>query len=110
MLEACTGVDHQIRSGVTSCVGSVFGAVFGDGSAMLRDEVLDTLRESFWSVLLRVCQDPVGTVRTEGARVLGEAIAQGLLIGNSEKLLTLQTFSGLHDLMGDSELAARMQA
>ena len=61
-------------------------------------------------ILLRVCQDPVGTVRTEGARVLGEAIAQGLLIGNSEKLLTLQTFSGLHDLMGDSELAARMQA
>ena len=64
-------------------------------------------------ILVRAVADVPGPCRYcahEGARVLGEAIAQGLLIGNSEKLLTLRTLSGMRDLMGDSELAARMQA
>lgn len=113
VLESCNDIDHQVRIGATSCVGHVYGSVFGNNCSQFHDdEMLSPLRESLCSVLLRLCQDPIGTVRTEGGRVLGEVVAQGLLAfdQSERKNLTLRTLTELQTLMHDSKLAARMQA
>ena len=105
VLESCNDIDHQVRIGATSCVGHVYGSVFGNNCSQFHDdEMLSPLRESLCSVLLRLCQDPIGTVRTEGGRVLGEVVAQGLLAfdQSERKNLTLRTLTELQTLMHDS--------
>lgn len=110
VLGACNDVDHQVRIGAACCLGLCFSAV------STRCHIyLESLMASLCRELLRVCQDPIGTVRTEGARVLGEVIAQGLLLlerhqVNGDKTLTMLVLAELQTLMADSKLAVRMQA
>jgi hypothetical protein len=77
VMVSCNDVDHLIRIGSAGCLGSFFKAVFGEQASALRDQqaavALRPLRGRVCHTLLKVCRDPIGTVRTEGAAGAGRA-------------------------------------
>ena len=119
IIVSCNDIDHQVRIGAIKCLGTCYKSIFNVKNSIQdqNEGKVAQLRVMAATTLLKSCQDPIGTVRTECTRVLGDVIAEGAWdpdteppCRGAEETLTAKAFTILRTLMGDSKLAVRMQA